>query len=120
MTSEDTAAASAVRARFAPSPTGLLHIGSAWTALFNWLLARHAGGQLLLRVEDTDAERSTAEHTDLIFRTLEWLGLDWDGEPVYQSRNAERHVEAAQQLIATGHAYYCDCTRDAIDERAKQ
>ncbi|MBI2705082.1 MAG: glutamate--tRNA ligase [Actinobacteria bacterium] len=109
---------SAIRARFAPSPTGHLHIGSARTALFNWLLARHEGGKMLLRVEDTDAERSTREFVDLIFSTLEWLGLDYDGEPVFQSRNAERHIEAVQQLVAFGHAYCCDCTREEVDGRA--
>lgn len=113
------ATGSDIRARFAPSPTGYLHIGSARTALFNWLLARHEGGKMLLRVEDTDAERSTQEFVDLIFTTLEWLGLDHDGDPVFQSQNAARHVEAAQQLIESGHAYYCDCTRDDIDARAK-
>src|SRR5262245_35236369 len=105
-----------IRARFAPSPTGYLHIGSARTALFNWLLARHEGGQMLLRVEDTDAERSTKAFVDLIFTTLEWLGLDYDGEPVFQTANADRHVSAADQLIASGHAYYCDCTREQIDD----
>src|SRR5262252_8912390 len=98
--------------RFAPSPTGYLHIGSARTALFNWLLARHTGGQMLLRVEDTDTERSKPELIDLIFRTLEWLGLDWDGEPVYQSHRADLYADAAATLAAAGHTYYCDCTRE--------
>lgn len=109
----------AVRVRFAPSPTGYLHIGSARTALFNWLLARHRGGQMLLRIEDTDAERSKPELIDVIFRTLEWLGIDWDEEPEYQSRRADRHREAALDLLARGDAYWCDCTQDEIQARAK-
>lgn len=108
-----------VRARFAPSPTGYLHIGSAWTALFNWLLARHAGGELLLRIEDTDAERSTSEFVELIFRTLEWLGLDWDGDPVFQSQRRDHHRDAVRALIDSGFAYYCDCPREAVDARAE-
>lgn len=107
----------AVRVRFAPSPTGYLHIGSARTALFNWLLARHTGGQMLLRIEDTDAERSKPELIDVIFRTLDWLGIDWDEEPEYQSRRADRHREAALELQAKGDAYWCDCSQDAIQAR---
>ena len=107
-----------VRVRFAPSPTGYLHLGSARTALFNWLLARHTGGQMLLRIEDTDTERSKPELIDVIFRTLEWLGIDWDGEPEYQSRRAGNYADAAANLLAGGNAYYCDCTREAIDARA--
>jgi glutamyl-tRNA synthetase len=107
-----------VRVRFAPSPTGYLHLGSARTALFNWLLARHTGGTMLLRVEDTDTERSKPELVDLIFRTLEWLGIDWDEEPEYQSRRADRYAEAAAGLVAAGLAYRCDCTRAGIDARA--
>src|SRR5512140_1940688 len=100
-----------VRVRFAPSPTGYLHIGSARTALFNWLLARHTGGTMLLRIEDTDTERSKPELIDVIFRTLDWLGIDWDEEPEYQSRRAERYQEANAGFLARGQAYYCDCTR---------
>ena len=110
----------AVRARFAPSPTGWLHLGSARTALFNWLLARHAGGQMLLRIEDTDAERSKPELIDVIFRTLEALGIDWDEEPEYQSRRADRHRGAALELLANGDAYWCDCTQDDIATRHKE
>jgi len=109
----------AVRSRFAPSPTGSLQIGNARTALFNWLLARHEGGQMLLRIEDTDTERSQVELIDLIYRTLEWLGLDWDGEPVLQSTRIELHRAAARKLVDEGKAYYCDCTQLEVQERAK-
>src|SRR3954467_11835995 len=106
--------------RFAPSPTGYLHLGSARTALFNWLLARHTGGQMLLRIEDTDAERSKPELVDLIFRTLDWLGIDWDGDVEYQSRRADRHLAAVTTMLDRGLAYRCDCTREAVDARAKE
>jgi glutamyl-tRNA synthetase len=108
-----------VRARFAPSPTGYLHLGSARTALFNWLLARHAGGQMLLRIEDTDTERSKPELIDVILRTLEWLGIDWDGEPTFQSRRADLYADAASTLLAAGLAYRCDCTPGQIAARAE-
>jgi glutamyl-tRNA synthetase len=94
-----------MRVRFPPSPTGALHIGNARTALYNWLLARGSGGQLVLRIEDTDRERSTPENVQLIFDTLEWLGIDWDEGPIYQSANAERHAEVVQQLLDRGLAY---------------
>src|SRR5215213_9251707 len=95
-----------MRVRFAPSPTGALHIGGARTALYNWLLARGAdGGELVLRIEDTDRERSTPENVGQIFEALEWLGINWDGEPVFQSRRAPRHGEVVEQLLAGGHAY---------------
>src|SRR5215213_7549305 len=95
-----------MRVRFAPSPTGALHIGGARTALYNWLLARGAdGGELVLRIEYTDRERSTPENVGQIFEALEWLGIDWDGEPVFQSRRAPRHGEVVEQLLAGGHAY---------------
>ncbi|MDG2321461.1 MAG: glutamate--tRNA ligase [Rhodospirillaceae bacterium] len=93
--------------RFAPSPTGFLHIGGARTALFNLLFARHHGGRYLLRVEDTDKKRSTMEAIDAIYDALTWLGLEWDGEPVSQSAKRDRHAEVAQQLLDTGHAYKC-------------
>jgi len=102
--------------RFAPSPTGYLHIGGARTALFNWLYARHHGGAYRLRVEDTDRKRSTEDAVDKIFGGLEWLGLDHDGEPVFQSQNAARHVEIAQQLLADGKAYRCYCSPDELTE----
>jgi glutamyl-tRNA synthetase len=94
-----------MRVRFPPSPTGALHIGNARTALYNWLLARGAGGQLVLRIEDTDRERSTPENVDLIFESLEWLGIDYDEGPVYQSQNAERHAQVVQDLLESGAAY---------------
>ena len=94
-----------MRVRFAPSPTGALHIGGARTALYNWLLARGAGGQLVLRIEDTDRERSTPENVEQIFEALRWLELDWDGDPVFQSQRADRHAEAVERLLADGHAY---------------
>jgi glutamyl-tRNA synthetase len=94
-----------MRVRFPPSPTGALHIGNARTALYNWLLARGSGGQLVLRIEDTDRERSTPENVQLIFDSLEWLGIDWDEGPIYQSANAGRHAEVVQQLLDRGLAY---------------
>ena len=93
--------------RFAPSPTGFLHIGGARTALFNWLFARGRGGKFLLRIEDTDRERSTAEATEAIFDGLRWLGLDWDGEAVSQFGRLERHQMAAEAMLAAGTAYRC-------------
>ena len=107
--------------RFAPSPTGFLHIGGARTAMFNWLFARHHGGKALLRIEDTDAARSTQEAIDAILEGLEWLGLDWDDEPVFQSERAARHAEVAHELLASGNAYKCFATPDELTEmREKQ
>jgi glutamyl-tRNA synthetase len=94
-----------IRVRFAPSPTGYLHVGGARTALFNWLYARHTGGTFLLRIEDTDKQRSTDEHTRVILDGLTWLGLDWDEEPVFQGARLARHQEAADRLLAEGKAY---------------
>src|SRR5437899_3451800 len=94
-----------VRVRFAPSPTGYLHVGGARTALFNWLYARHTGGEFLLRIEDTDRARSTDEHTRVILDGLTWLGLDWDEEPVFQGARVKRHQEVADRLLAEGKAY---------------
>jgi glutamyl-tRNA synthetase len=99
-----------MRVRFAPSPTGSLHIGGARTALYNWLLARGGGGQLILRIEDTDRERSTSENVRQIIDALEWLELDWDGEPVFQSERAERHAEVARRLLDEGRAYRSSAT----------
>ena len=96
------------RVRFAPSPTGYLHVGGARTALFNWLYARHAGGKFLLRIEDTDKARSTDEHTKVILDGLTWLGLDWDEEPVFQGARVKRHQEIADRLLAEGKAYMED------------
>ena len=96
------------RVRFAPSPTGYLHVGGARTALFNWLYARHVGGEFLLRIEDTDKARSTDEHTKVILDGLTWLGLDWDEEPVFQGARVKRHQEIADRLLAEGKAYMED------------
>jgi glutamyl-tRNA synthetase len=102
--------------RFAPSPTGFLHIGGARTALFNWLFARHHGGEFLLRIEDTDRARSTPEAVTAIIDGLKWLGLEADGDIVYQSKRADRHALIARQLIAEGNAYYCYCTPEELTE----
>ncbi len=110
----------AVRARFAPSPTGLLHIGSARTALFNYLFARHHGGEFLLRIEDTDRQRSTEAATRVILEGLEWLGISPDHAPVYQSTRLERHAAVAQQMLAAGSAYYCFCTPDELRQMREQ
>ena len=100
--------------RFAPSPTGYLHIGGARTALFNWLFAKRHGGQFLLRIEDTDRARSTPEATAAILRGMAWLGLDHDGEVISQASRADRHAEVAHQMLASGHAYKCFSTSDEI------
>ena len=102
--------------RFAPSPTGFLHIGGARTALFNWLYAKKTGGQMLLRIEDTDRQRSTTEAIGAIIDGLTWLGLEWDGQTIYQFARAERHAEVARQLLAEGKAYYCYATPEELDE----
>src|SRR6056297_1802393 len=101
--------------RFAPSPTGFLHIGGARTALFNWLYARGRGGQFLLRIEDTDRDRSTPEATEAIYAGLRWLELDWDGEAVSQAARADRHAEVAQVMLDRGHAYKCFATAEEIE-----
>jgi glutamyl-tRNA synthetase len=102
--------------RFAPSPTGFLHIGGARTALFNWLFARHHGGKFLLRIEDTDRARSTDAAIEAILDGMRWLGLDWDGDEVYQFARADRHAKVAHQLLAAGHAYRCFLTQDELAE----
>ena len=107
------------RLRFAPSPTGFLHVGGARTALFNWLYARRYGGQFLLRVEDTDKARGTEESTRAIFEGMRWLGLDWDEEVVHQGDNVARHRADAGRMLANGHAYRCFCTAAELDERRK-
>jgi glutamyl-tRNA synthetase len=107
---------SQVVTRIAPSPTGYMHIGTARTALFNWLYARGRGGKFLLRIEDTDRERSTPEATDAILRGMEWLGLDYDGEAVSQFERADRHAEVAHQLLSEGKAYKCFSTQEEIQE----
>src|SRR6201986_5407138 len=110
-----------MRVRFAPSPTGALHIGGARTALYNWLLAHGPGeapqqraGTLVVRIEDTDRERSTPENVEQIFDALRWLNLDWDGEPVFQSARVERHREVLAQLLSSGHAYRSAATTDDV------
>ena len=108
--------------RFAPSPTGYLHIGGVRTALFNWLFARHHGGKYLLRIEDTDKERSTQEAVDAILAGLDWMGLDADGETVFQSTRADRHRAVAEEMLANGRAYKCFATPEelsAMRETAK-
>jgi glutamyl-tRNA synthetase len=108
------------RVRFAPSPTGYLHVGGARTALFNWLFARHTGGTHVLRIEDTDRERSTEEHTRVILDGLTWLGIEWDEGPYFQGEYGARHQADAERLLAEGKAYRCFCTREELDgQRAK-
>jgi glutamyl-tRNA synthetase len=102
--------------RFAPSPTGFLHIGGARTALFNWLYAKHSGGKMLLRIEDTDRERSTDAATAAILDGLTWLGLDWDGDAISQFERAPRHREVAEELVAKGKAYYCYATPAELED----
>lgn len=109
-----------VRTRFAPSPTGYLHIGGARTALFNWLYARHCGGTFVLRIEDTDQERSTDESTKAIFDAMTWLGLNWDEGPYYQAERLPRYREAVQRLLEAGKAFRCDCTPDVLEEKRKK
>ena len=106
--------------RFAPSPTGTLHIGGARTALFNWLYARHTGGRFVLRIEDTDRERSKQEYVEAILGSLRWLELDWDGEPVFQATRLERHREVAHQLLDAGLAYHCYCTPAELEAMRQQ
>ena len=102
--------------RFAPSPTGFLHIGGARTALFNWLYAKKTGGQMLLRIEDTDRQRSTDEAIAAILDGLSWLGLEWDGQTTYQFARAERHAAVAREMLAAGKAYYCYATPQELEE----
>jgi glutamyl-tRNA synthetase len=106
---------SSPRVRFAPSPTGYLHVGGARTALFNWLYAKRTGGTFILRVEDTDRERSTDEHTRVILEGLGWLGIDWDEGPYFQGAYGERHRADAERLLVEGRAYRCFCTREELD-----
>jgi glutamyl-tRNA synthetase len=109
-----------IRVRFAPSPTGYLHVGGARTALFNWLYARHTGGTLVLRIEDTDRERSTEEHTKVILDGLTWLGINWDEGPYFQGEYGSQHQADAERLLAEGRAYRCFCTREELDaQRAR-
>jgi glutamyl-tRNA synthetase len=105
-----------VRVRFSPAPTGYLHVGSARAALFNWLYARHTGGTFVLRIEDTDADRSTSEHVEAIGHSLRSLGLDWD-EEYRQSDRFDQYRQAAADMVEAGHAYRCDCSQEAVKER---
>lgn len=105
------------KVRFAPSPTGFFHVGSARTILYNWLVARQSGGSLLLRIDDTDEERNREEWVDGIYRAIQWLGLSWDEGPIRQSTRINHYQEVAFELIKQGCAYWCDCTREAVEAR---
>lgn len=109
-----------IKTRFAPSPTGYLHIGGARTALFSWLLARKQGGKFVLRIEDTDLERSTQASVDAIFAGMDWLGLNYDEGPFYQTQCFNRYAEVIQQLLEQGDAYYCTCTREELEQLRTQ
>ncbi len=109
-----------VRTRFAPSPTGYLHVGGARTALFAWLYARKMGGQFILRIEDTDRERSTEASVNAILESMEWLGLDYDEGPFYQTHQFARYRQVIQQLLDSGDAYFCDCSRERLGELREQ
>jgi glutamyl-tRNA synthetase len=111
---------SQVVTRFAPSPTGYLHIGGARTALFSWAYAQNKGGKMLLRIEDTDRERSTEAAVVALVDGLKWLGLDWEGEPISQFSRAERHAEVAHELVKMGHAYYCYCSPAELDQMREE
>ena len=104
-----------IKTRFAPSPTGYLHIGGARTALFSWLYARRHGGSFVLRIEDTDLERSTAESVNVILEGMTWLGLAYDEGPFYQTHRFERYEEVIQQLLEKGLAYRCDCSKERLE-----
>ncbi len=106
--------------RFAPSPTGFLHIGGARTALFNWLYARHMKGKFILRIEDTDVARSTRESVDAIFQALHWLSIDWDEGPFYQTRRYDIYNQQIEKLLETGHAYYCNCSPERLETMRKE
>jgi len=108
-----------IRTRFAPSPTGYLHIGGARTALFSWLYARHHGGEFVLRIEDTDQERSTDESTAAILNAMAWMGLNWDEGPYFQAQRVDLHREMVQKLISEGKAYYCTCTPEELEAKRK-
>ena len=106
-----------VRVRFAPSPTGHLHIGGARTALFNWLFARQKGGAFILRIEDTDEKRSSDPMVEGILEGLRWLGLQWDEGPYFQSEHAAEHKATAEALLISGHAYKCFCTKEELEAK---
>ena len=102
--------------RFAPSPTGNLHIGGARTALFNWLYAKNQGGKFLLRIEDTDKARSEAKYVESILESLDWLGINHDDSLIYQSDRTDKYKEAVNKLLESGHAYYCNCSKEDLDK----
>ena len=108
-----------VRVRFAPSPTGYLHVGAVRTCLFNWLFARHYNGKFLLRIEDTDAKRSSDDMTQIILDGLKWLGMDWDEDLVFQSERVPLYRERAEELVRENKAYYCYCLPEEIQQRKK-
>ncbi|MEO8725926.1 MAG: glutamate--tRNA ligase family protein, partial [Acidobacteriaceae bacterium] len=110
-------ASSEVRVRFAPSPTGFLHVGGARTALFSWLFARKLGGTFILRIEDTDFERSSEAMVTGILEGMKWIGLDWDEGPFYQSQRLALYHATAEKLLASGHAYYCFCGKEQLEAR---
>ncbi|MBN1364275.1 MAG: glutamate--tRNA ligase [Syntrophaceae bacterium] len=109
-----------IRTRFAPSPTGFLHIGGARTALFNWLYTRHYGGKFILRIEDTDQQRSTDKSTKAILDAMTWLGLNWDEGPYFQAQRVQLHRDMVQKLIKEGKAFYCNCTPEELESKRKQ
>ena len=109
-----------VATRFAPSPTGPLHIGGVRTALFNWLYSKNQKGDFYLRVEDTDKERSKDEYKDQIIKSLEWIGINYDGEEYIQSKKIDDHIKVANELLKNGHAYKCYCSNEEIEEQKKR
>ena len=109
-----------IKTRFAPSPTGVLHVGGARTALFCWLYSKKMDGRFVLRIEDTDLERSTPESVQAILDAMQWLGLDYDEGPYYQTQRFERYLEVIEQLVEQGHAYYCECSKERLDDLREQ
>ena len=109
-----------VATRFAPSPTGALHIGGVRTALFNWLYSKNHNGKFYLRVEDTDKERSKDEYKDQIIQSLKWIGINYDGEEYIQSKKLDDHIKVANELLKNGHAYKCYCSSEEIEEQKKE
>ena len=116
----DAPVGSDIRCRFAPSPTGYLHVGSARTALFNWLFARATGGTFVIRIEDTDGDRNRNDLIDVIFDELKWLGIDWDEEPVFQSERRDRHRQVVTDLLAAGKAYHVRKVEGADGEMTEE
>lgn len=110
----------AVKTRFAPSPTGFLHVGGARTALFSWLYAQHCKGEFVLRIEDTDRERSTQEAIDAIIESMKWIDLKWDEGPYYQTKRFDRYREVIDQLLAEGKAYKCYCSKERLEQMREE